>query len=191
MRCFVALRFPDEINRELDRHIRYLAGTDAAVRWVKKENLHVTLKFLGEVQDDEVQDVHRALREVSCPPLSLSVRGLGCFPPKGRRRPRVVWAGLEGDVDSLAALARDIGQRVAPLGYPPEQRAFRAHLTIGRVKGSRNLDALMLAIERRSPQVAMVAIEVDAFALYQSERRTDGPEYYRISSYPLVAPGDG
>ncbi|MHC5071158.1 MAG: RNA 2',3'-cyclic phosphodiesterase, partial [Planctomycetota bacterium] len=82
MRCFVAIRFPEEINRELGRQVRYLAGTDAAVRWVREENLHVTLKFLGDVQDDEVRDVHRALSRVAAPPLSLSVCGLGCFPPK-------------------------------------------------------------------------------------------------------------
>ena len=187
MRCFVAIRFPEEVNRELGRHIDYLAGTDAAVRWVKQENLHVTLKFLGEVQDDEVQDVHRALSKVACAPMSLSVQGLGCFPPKGRGRPRVVWAGLEGDVDPLVALAKDIEQQVAPLGYPPEQRAFQAHVTIGRVKGSRNLDALMLAIERRNPEVRMVSVDIDTFALYQSELAREGPEYYKVSSYPLLA----
>lgn len=189
MRCFVAIRFPDEINRELARHVQYLAGTDAAVRWVKQENLHVTLKFLGEVQDDEVQDVHQALSKVSCPPLSLSFQGLGCFPPPGRGRTRVVWAGLEGDVDTLANLAKDIEEQVAPLGYPPEQRAFRAHLTIGRVKGPHKLDALRLALERRSQQVSTTPVEIDTFALYQSELGGSGPEYYKISSYELTAPG--
>lgn len=187
MRCFVAVRFPEEINRELGRHIRYLAGTDAAVRWVKTENLHVTLKFLGEVQDGEIQDVHRVLSGISCSPMSLAVRGLGCFPPRGR--PRVIWAGLEGDIDTLRNLAKDIEEQVAPLGYPPEQRAFQAHLTIGRIKGRRKLDALMLAIERRRDRVATSSIEVDAFALYQSERGSDGPRYCEISTYSLSVPG--
>ncbi len=185
MRCFIAIRFPDEVNRELGRQIHYLAGTDAAVRWVKAENLHVTLKFLGDVQDDEVQDVHRALSQVSCPPMSLSICGLGCFPPKGR--PRVVWAGLEGDVDRLVALAGHIEQQVAPLGYPPEQRGFRAHVTIGRVKGKRHMDALMLAIERRTQQLRTPSVEIDTFVLYQSELGGGGPRYCKISTYPLTA----
>lgn len=183
MRCFIAIRFPDEVNRELSRQIDYLAGTGAAVRWVKAENLHVTLKFLGDVQDHEVQDVHRALSRVSCPPMSLSVCGLGCFPPS--RRPRVVWAGLEGDVDRLVSLAADIEQQVAPLGYPPEERGFRAHLTIGRVKGQRNIDALMLAIERRAQQLRTPEAEIDTFALYQSELGGGGPRYYKIGTYHL------
>ena len=188
MRCFVGIRLPDQINRELHRQIRYLEGTGAAVRWVKEDNLHVTLKFLGEVEDDEVRDVHQALSEVRSRPISLSVNGLGSFPPKGR--PRVVWAGLAGDTDALAGLAADIEARVAPLGYPPETRGFRAHLTIGRVKGPSNLDPLMVAIQSRSGRLATAAVEIDAFVLYQSQQGSGGPRYYKISSYPLAPPGD-
>ncbi len=187
MRCFVAIRLPDQINRELGRQIRYLEGTGAAVRWVKEENLHLTLKFLGDVQDDEVRDVDRALKEVNSPPMSLSVSDLGYFPPKGK--PRVVWAGLAGDIDALVGLAADIEARVGPLGYPPEQRAFRAHLTIGRVKGPRNLDQLTLAIQKRGGQLSTPAVDIDAFTLYQSELGKGGPSYYKIGTYPLAPPG--
>ena len=188
MRCFVGVRLPDQINQELDRQIHYLAGTGAAVRWVKEDNLHVTLKFLGEVADDEIRDVHQALSEVRSPAISLSVSGLGYFPPKGR--PRVVWAGLAGDIAGLASLAADIEARVAPLGYLPEQRGFRAHLTIGRVKGPRNLDPLMVAIQSRSAQLSTPAVEVDTFFLYQSELGSGGPRYYKIGTYPLAPRGD-
>ena len=188
MRCFVAIRLPDQINQELGRHIRYLEGAGAAVRWVKEDTLHVTLKFLGDVQDDEIKAVHHALSEVRRAAMSLSVQDLGCFPPKGK--PRVVWAGLAGDTDALASLAADIDARVGPLGYPPEQRAFRAHLTIGRVKGPRNLDQLMLAIQKRGGQLSTPAVEIDAFTLYQSELGKAGPRYYKIGSYPLAPAGD-
>jgi 2'-5' RNA ligase len=97
----------------------------------------------------------------------------------------VVWAGLEGDVDALVALAADIEAQVAPLGYPPEQRAFRAHLTIGRVKGPRNLAALTEALDRRSPELATAAVELSQFALYQSELGAGGARYCVLSTYPL------
>ncbi len=187
MRCFVAIRFPEQINRDVEREIRQLAATDAAVRWVRTENLHVTLKFLGDVNEDLLGDVHVALSRVARPSMSLSVRGLGWFPPAGR--PRVVWAGIEGDVESLVALAGDIERQVAALGFPAERRRFQTHLTLGRVKGPHKLDALMLEAERRRGRLATSAVVVDAFGLYQSELGGGGPRYQRIRTYSLTATG--
>ena len=183
MRCFVAIRFPDQVNEQLGRVIEELRRAGADIRWVPEANLHLTLKFLGEVSDSEIAPVHEALRQVSGEPLCLTVTGLGSFPPQ--RRPKIIWAGLEGDTDRLRALQADVEQGMAALGYAPENRAFHAHLTIGRVKSWRHHGALLQAMERRSTKLATASVEVDSFALYESCRTPKGPEYQVLSSYPL------
>jgi 2'-5' RNA ligase len=158
-RLFVALEPPEPVRRRLaamQAEMRRAAGAAAGeVRWVAPEGIHLTLQFLGAVPEDRVPAVRAAVAAAaaeSCA-LRLEVRGAGGFP--SARRPRVVWAGLAGDLEPLARLATGLGRRLEPLGYTQEERAFSPHLTLGRAREARGAPGLAAAMataaEREGP----------------------------------------
>src|SRR5512138_974645 len=125
-RLFVALEPPEPVRRRLAAmavELRRAAGRGADdIRWVAIENVHLTLQFLGAVPEERLPDVEEAVRAAAAAgrALSLEVRGAGGFP--NARRPRVVWAGLAGDLTPLADVVAELGRHLAPLGFPPEDR---------------------------------------------------------------------
>jgi 2'-5' RNA ligase len=135
-RTFIAI----ELDRELEENLARLQGRlrrevgSRSVRWVRPEGIHLTLKFLGDTTEEQVEQVKEALahaaREVS--PFQFTVGGVGCFP--NTRQPRVVWVGLHEPTGALQRLRDAIEERVAPLGFPTEKRPFSPHLTLGRVQ---------------------------------------------------------
>jgi len=187
-RLFVALEPPDAVLRRLAAaatELRRAAGRSADdLRWVPAENLHLTLQFLGAVPEERVADVSAALSAAAAAarPLTLEVKGAGGFP--NARRPRVVWLGLEGDVDVLAALVADLGKRLTPLGFPPEARPFSPHLTLGRSRDPRGAPGLggALAAAAQGDGFAWRATEV---VLVESHLSPKGPRYEAIARAPL------
>jgi RNA 2',3'-cyclic 3'-phosphodiesterase len=189
-RLFVALEPPDAVRRRLAAmaaELRRTAGRGAdEIRWVPAENVHLTLQFLGAVPEERVPDVEEAVRAAAAAarPLSLEVRGAGGFP--NARRPRVVWAGVDGDVAALAALVADLGRRLAPLGFPPEGRPFSAHLTLGRAREGRGAPGIggALASAAASAGVPWRATEV---VLFESHLSPKGPRYEAVLHAALAA----
>jgi 2'-5' RNA ligase len=137
MRCFVAVELSDEIRRQLGALQRRHAALDRAVRWTPPEQIHLTLKFLGDVPDSLLPQVCAAMESAaeSQSPVEFEVKGAGCFPPGGA--PRVFWAGVEEPSGALARLRDACEAAFVPLGYPRENRAFSPHLTLARVKDFR------------------------------------------------------
>lgn len=137
MRSFIALEMPGEVKEHAAGLIRELRPSGGDVKWVEPHNLHLTLKFLGEVDPSATADIIAALENACAgrPAPSLAVTGCGAFPQP--RAPRVVWMGLEGEVAQLAELAQAVEAAMEPLGFEPEKRAFRPHLTLGRVRRPR------------------------------------------------------
>jgi 2'-5' RNA ligase len=191
-RLFVALEPPDAVRRRIAAlavELRRAAGRAADdVRWVVPENVHLTLQFLGAVPEERVADVEAAVRAAAgqVRPLSLEVRGVGGFP--NARRPRVVWAGLEGETAGVAELVRDLGRRLAPLGFPPEERPFSAHLTLGRARDTRGAPGLAgaLAHAAESPPAPWRASEI---VLFESHLSPKGPRYEALARAPLASAG--
>jgi 2'-5' RNA ligase len=187
-RLFVALEPPDPVRRRLaalSDELRRAAGRAADdVRWVAPANVHLTLQFLGAVPEERVAAVQAALRDAAreARPLSLAVRGVGGFP--NARRPRVLWAGLEGDLAPLAALVGALGARLAKLGYPPEDRPFSPHLTLGRAREGRGAPGLAgaLAGAAQGAPAPWRAIDVVLFESHLSPR---GPRYEPLDRAPL------
>jgi 2'-5' RNA ligase len=126
--------------------IERLRPVAAGIAWVAADNLHVTLKFLGEVEDGRVDPVLEALRAAvaASEPFDLDVRGLGAFPSPGR--PRVLWAGIDRGAQALAAVAGRVEAALTRLGFAPEGRPFAAHVTLGRVREPRRDPALAAAL---------------------------------------------
>jgi 2'-5' RNA ligase len=188
-RLFVALEPTDAVRRRIrasQADLRRAAGRAAdEIRWVAPENVHLTLQFLGAVPEERVAAVAEAVAEAarSAPgPLSLEVRGAGGFP--NARRPRVVWLGVDGDLAALRALAADLGRRLAPLGFPPEDRPFAAHLTLGRAREARGHPGIAgaLAGAREEEAIAWRATEV---VLFESHLSPKGARYEPVARVPL------
>jgi 2'-5' RNA ligase len=190
-RLFVALEPTDAVRRRLAAiagELRRAAGRAADdVRWVQPENVHLTLQFLGAVPDARVGDVGEAVRAAAAGSraLSLEVKGAGGFP--NARRPRVVWIGLAGDVEPLVALVQDLGRRLAPLGFPPEDRPFSPHLTLGRARDGRGAPGLAGALAQAA-QADGVAWRTSEVVLFESHLSPHGPRYEAIVRAPLGAP---
>ena len=185
LRMFVACELPDELIEALRRVQSDLRRhTGDGLRWVRPEGIHLTLKFLGDVEMTRLEEVKTALAG-AIRPFSVSLRPsrLGGF---GGRRLRVVWVGLDGDVDGLSELAESIVAVLAPLGFPSEDRPFRPHLTLARVpdrvanEERHQLSALVEAHQLPDLPVAVVS----QVSLIQSTLGPGGAKYRTISTYP-------
>ncbi|MFU8857562.1 MAG: RNA 2',3'-cyclic phosphodiesterase [Deferrisomatales bacterium] len=184
VRCFVAADPSPEAREDLVRLQRRLGAAGLACRWVATGALHLTVKFLGEV---EAATFEKALEVLGRPlgvggPLQLAASGVGAFPSP--QRARVIWAGLSGDAGALARAAFSVEARLEPLGIPREGRPFRAHVTLGRARGPGGIsgarDALEAEAGHRGP-----SFEVRALVLYESRLRSGGPQYVPRLSIPL------
>ncbi len=187
LRLFVALDPPEAVRRRLaaiQAELRRLAGRRAGeVRWTAPEGIHLTLQFLGAVPEERVEAVRRAVTAAAAAsrPLSLEVRGAGGFP--SARRPRVVWAGLGGELDALAALAAELAGRLAPLGFPPEERPFSPHLTLGRARDGKGAPGLGGALARAAEEAA--PWRADSLVLFRSHLSPQGACYEELHRAPL------
>jgi 2'-5' RNA ligase len=189
-RLFVALEPPDAVRRRIAARataLRQAAGRHAEdVRWVPVENLHLTVQFLGAVPEQRVESVADAVRAAAAAsrPLALEVKGAGGFP--NARRPRVIWLGLEGDVESARALVADVGRRLAPLGFAPEARPWSAHLTLGRARDPRGAPGLGGALVARAQEDG-IPWRAGELVLIESHLSPKGPRYEPIVQAALGA----
>src|SRR5947207_1772995 len=176
MRCFVAIALPPAVRNLVVQVQEALRRADADVKWVEEENLHLSMKFLGDVDEDPLARLKGILsvEALRWPGMNLEYGGVGAFPDHGP--PRVVWAGCAGDVEKLAALAGAIERSAEQVGVERERRPFVAHLTIGRVRSERNLKRLASAIENQR-HVPLGKDDVREFVLYQSTLTPNGPMY--------------
>jgi RNA 2',3'-cyclic 3'-phosphodiesterase len=147
IRAFVAIYPGREILGELESAQKRLreAVSSARIRWLPSEQIHLTLQFLGDVESGRLEEFRQALRAVGerHGPISLRAESAGCFPDE--RRPRIIWAGLTGEVERLGALKEGTDRALAPLGFVPEKRPFHPHLTLARVKEVRAGEAAEVA----------------------------------------------
>lgn len=177
IRAFLAVDLSEEIRDKLVSIKRLLAETGAAVRWVRDDGLHVTVKFLGEVAPATLDRLREALtqRSTLLRPFVLQVRGLGTFP--GERQPRVVWAGAEAS--ELPQLAQIVEETAASFGFAPERRPFRPHVTLGRVKSTRGWPRLHEQIAAHRHDV-MGGCEITGLVGYRSDLHRDGAIYTKL-----------
>jgi len=176
IRTFVALDLPMTVRQSLGGLIEAFRKSGAAVAWVKGERIHLTLKFLGNVAPERIDGIKDALGKAaaSVSPFRLQPGGCGAFP--SLKQMRVVWVGMKGDLEGLSTLRSRVEAALASLGFEPEGRRFRPHLTLGRVKGPRGNRELTEIL------LANLAFETEAFdvsdlVLYKSDLKPDGAHY--------------
>ena len=183
-RTFIGLDVGDDIRTRAAALQEELAAV-ADVKWVEPHNLHVTLLFLGEVDDRELVGVCRLVSAAARrePPFPLRVSGVGAFPTP--RRPKTLWAGITDGADTLVRLYAALEQPLLDLGaYRREERAFTPHLTLGRVKADADAHQLAAELPKRLAWDGGRTL-IDEVIVYTSELRRDGPEYTVVGRGPL------
>jgi RNA 2',3'-cyclic 3'-phosphodiesterase len=183
MRTFIAVPLPAECRSMLDQMQQALRPAGAEVGWVATPSIHLTLKFLGEMDPEIIPSLAEALEAASGSESGFELRlcGLGCF--SGQRNPRVVWCGLEGDTEALSRLQQKVEGVCNRFGFPPENREFKPHLTLGRIKGKRNLQALVDCIKIGSGLES--SFKADHFNIYRSILKPKGAEYSVLKTIAL------
>ena len=169
IRTFIALPIPDDLKKCLEDAISSLRSRNSSVRWVRPENIHLTIKFLGHISEDLVKPMSMELDKTleHYGEMDLTLSGLGVFP--NIRRPRVVWAGLEGDTEQLVKMALSVDATCAGLGIHKDKRPFSPHITLGRLKVPSMID-LDIHLRRKSYRAKEVVF-------YRSELLPQGARY--------------
>jgi 2'-5' RNA ligase len=207
VRLFVALEIPSAVRDNLAALIDELRAADGTKsrqgpRWVRPENLHVTLKFIGHVDAAKLEPIRAALSQVrSDSPVEIEFRGLGFFPSE--KRPRVLWVGMKSS-PNLLTLANDIDERLEPLGVPRETREFTPHLTLARFDALGMSEKLRAAVQRlagaqplrlSSGQAKVPVLQGQGFGdfrtsefhLIESKTKPSGAEYTTLHSFRFAA----
>lgn len=183
MRLFIAIELPDDVRRHL-QGMQELLRPIVKAKWTRPEQLHLTLKFLGETEDSELPKILEHLGAIRmAEPIRLSTEGVVCFPPHGPIR--IVAAALEDEAGNCAKLQAEIDQACYVAGFPLEGRRWTPHVTLARVK-ERLGASVRSAITQASAALAECRCEIDAFALIESRLDRDGPTYARVASFSLV-----
>ncbi len=172
VRTFVAVGLPGEVVRTLAATIDCLREVGDGVRWVRPEGIHLTLKFLGDVEEAQIPDVVAAVEQVAgeVAPFTLQTAGAGGFP--SRDRARVLWVGIEGDLEALKRLQDGVERVLNSLGFPPERRRFTAHLTLGRARRR----PVALSGDMAGP-IQPVRFRVERVDVMKSDLRPEGAVY--------------
>ena len=183
MRLFVALDLPDQVRHAITELIAKLQPKSRTARWIKPENLHITLKFIGHVEDEKLSPIQTALSTIhTSQPIELHFRGMGFFP--NEHRPRAFWCGIAAS-PNLAELAADIDRALAPLGIEAETRPFTPHLTLARFKSDEGIrEVVHAATDMKSTDFG--AATMTNFHLYESLLKSTGAQYNRLASFPFV-----
>ena len=191
IRAFIAIDLSVDVSRQLEEVSRHLKRQmpGQAVRWVAVKNIHLTIKFLGDVSVGNLEMLQRALQTETArhPTFQFDVSGLGAFP--SNRRPRVIWVGVQAP-PQLQALQRGVENEMARLGYAPEERGFSPHLTLGRV--ARNVtpeEVRRIGDVLQSSRVGLLgSTQANAVHLYRSDLQPGGAIYTRLFTAALNQP---
>jgi 2'-5' RNA ligase len=184
LRTFIGVDLGKTIRDRVIALQESLARTGVEVKWVEPENLHVTLLFLGEVEDRAVPDVCRSVQEVTAKhaPFPMGIETAGCFP--NVRRPRILWVGVGTGVQPLCALHDELEVPLQELGYRREERRYTPHVTLGRVKSDRPTSELAAALAKKAGWKAG-EITVQDILVMSSELTSQGPKYTVLSRAEL------
>ena len=180
-RAFIAVDLPESVKSFLSEAQDALKVYGFRVKWVRPQNIHLTLKFLGNTATADIDKIAEAmtLAAGTCPIVSLTAKGIGVFP--NIRRTRVIWAGLKGQLEILADFRQTLDAHLAELGFPRETRPFKSHLTLGRVKG-RIVPARMNAAIDKLKEFESETFEINKVILFKSELRPSGAVYTKVQA---------
>jgi RNA 2',3'-cyclic 3'-phosphodiesterase len=185
IRTFLAIDLPKGILDQIGSlQYRLRSSLEGMIRWTKPDRMHLTVKFFGNLSGAKIKDasqiLERQLKEIK--PFSLKVETIGVFPSLSR--PKVLWLGIANDDGKLAAVQSNIENELASNGFPREERPYRPHLTLGRMKTERRIEGLDRTIEEKK-NFRAGEFEARGLSLYRSDLRPGGPAYTRLGYFPF------
>lgn len=176
MRLFIALPILKSVKRKLANLQQSIDG----VRWQQESQIHLTLKFLGETDQSETQNLKTHLKSIAVPGFSITLNGFGYFPHG--KQPRVLWARVKNN-NSLTKLHREIEKTCVELGFEAENRPFKPHITIARVNGASKREIMSFVNQHKQFQISDVSVE--EFVLYESKLSPKGAKHVRLKTFSL------
>lgn len=180
MRIFIAIDLPKDIRNAVGEVQRELRPLTDKTRWVAPDSIHITLKFLGEVPEKQIDDIDAALAGLSWKHFTITVRGVGFFP--GNRSPRIFWAGMEAP--TVQGLTEQLDIRMERVGFEKEKRAFRPHITLARARDTRMDSALVKAASQFDGH-EFGSFIADRVFLFRSTLKPAGAIYEKLKEYLL------
>jgi 2'-5' RNA ligase len=176
MRCFIAVTLPPAVLRQIETLQAGLKSHGLKMSWVRPQNVHLTLKFLGDISPAGSEKAQRAMLQAASAsaPFDLAMQGMGVFP--GIRKPRILWTGVGGRTDQLQQVYQALDNGLAAEGFARESRPFKAHLTLARIKKSLEPEHLLQAIQETG-QYEPGWFRVSALVLIKSDLRPGGAVY--------------
>ncbi|MBN3038879.1 MAG: RNA 2',3'-cyclic phosphodiesterase [Candidatus Omnitrophica bacterium] len=184
LRSFIALEISPEIQKELGQIQDQLGKTGADVKWVKTTGIHLTLKFLGDVSLELLEEIKKVTKQLSeeSKSFEMELSHLGAFPTISH--PRVIWVGIEKGKEQAQQMAKILEERLQNFGFLPERRPFKAHLTLGRVRSARNRDQLKKPLE--SISVTKKTMRIEKLTLFKSTLTPQGALYEPLQEAKLA-----
>ena len=185
IRSFLAFELPGEIKSIVSRVSGEVRKSSLEVRWVRPEFIHLTVVFMGDIESEQIAPMGESVSAICSQhsPFTISLRPMGCFP--NLRNPRVIWLGIDGDLERMSRFRDDLQHALSPFGIKEEERAFRPHLTLGRFKkpGKRQTELEQLIANYR--ELSSPALALSDLLLFRSDLKPGGAVYTKIASWPL------
>ena len=184
MRTFIAIDLDQGIKEALSAFIDQLKEKSRNIRWIRREGMHLTLKFLGEIKEEKIPEIENILEKAvrNYQPFSLKIKGTGYFPLK-KKNPRVLWIGVEAD-EALSSLQKRLENELEKIGIPREKREFHPHLTLGRVKAPSSVQETVCELERHK-ELVFGEMTINKITFFQSILKPSGAEYNALSEHQL------
>lgn len=185
VRAFVAFELSQDVRQRIINFLSQLMKVESRVKWVSHDHVHLTVKFLGEVEEEKIPPLKDSLSGIaeSFAPFSVRVKGTGVFP--GIKNPRVIWIGVVDESGNLSRMHNIIDKEMSIYGIPMEQRAFVPHITLGRIKEPRRMDQLLrILVEKRDEDFG--EWRINGLTLFKSQLTPEGPIYTQLGNFPLV-----
>jgi 2'-5' RNA ligase len=185
IRSFLAFELPLEVEAVVTRVSDELKQSSLDAKWVKSRNIHLTVVFMGDIETDEIPAIKEEVGKVCLTygAFDVSLRGLGCFPHA--RKPRVIWVGLEGDLERMSLFRDALQERLIPFGIKEEKRKFKPHLTLGRFRKPKRTSPEELELLSRYGDVTSPGCSLTELVLFRSELKPGGAKYTRLGVWPL------
>jgi 2'-5' RNA ligase len=185
VRAFLAIDLPDSLRGEIRKIQDRLRPHVSGIRWTRPEGIHLTLKFFGDISEDEIETLSRVIENTTggVSPFSLRLGTLGAFP--GTRRPRVLWIGVDGDVAALVKLQQEIERDLETGGFRMESRPYSPHLTMGRFRDPVKSSGLERTLENVKDVYQAKSFLAEGLTLFKSDLKPGGAVYTALRFFPF------
>lgn len=184
IRSFLAFELPPDIKSTVSRVSGEIKRSTLNVRWVNVKNIHLTMVFMGNIRSEDLPAIKDSIDKIcrQYGPFDISLNGMGIFP---NRRPRVLWLGLDGDLEMMSPFRDDLQGRLEPFGIKAEKRRFRPHLTLGRFRKPGRTDSQLGDLLEKYRDLTTRHCRLEELILFKSDLKPGGAVYTKLGSWPL------